>query len=492
LEQSLAAQACERLTAPPEEKHALRRPDEQPLSFREFVSLVNPKYKWYRHCEVLAGVLQRVADGELKRVMVFMPPRHGKSELVSRLFTAYYLYRFPERWVGICSYSAELAYTLSRSARDNFTQSGGKTRGDASAVKHWETAAKGGLWASGVGGPITGKGFHLGVIDDPVKNAKDAQSETIRQAHKDWYGSTFLTREQPQVNGVEPAVIFVLTRWNEDDLAGWQLAEEASEDGEQERWHIVCYEAIKEEQPQQFPPTCTVEPDWREPGEALCEELRPLARLKRYAKRMGDYFFSALFQQRPRPKDGGFFKEEYFGEPVKAVPVGAQRVRYWDKAATEDGGAYSVGVLMALDDAGTYYVEDVERGQWSAKTRNEVMKKTAAADAAKYGGLVETWVEEEPGSGGKESAEISIKSLAGYVVRAEKVTGDKQTRARPLSSQAEAKNVKLVEGAWNRVFVKELCDFPYGKYKDQVDAAAGAFNKLSLRSGKVEVGDKLW
>lgn len=135
-------------------------PEGGTLSFRDFVTRVRPGYRWYWHCEALAAVLQRVADGELKRVLVFMPPRHGKSELVSRLFTAYYLYRYPHRWVGLCSYGADLAETLARAAQANYVRSGGKLRGGSTAVKHWEVPQGGGMWAAGVGGPITGKGFH--------------------------------------------------------------------------------------------------------------------------------------------------------------------------------------------------------------------------------------------------------------------------------------------------------------------------------------------
>src|SRR5262245_27046644 len=156
-----------------------------PISFREFVGKVNPRYRWYRHCEALAGVLQRVADGEIKRLMVFMPPRHSKSESVSRLFAAYFLYRYPQKWVGITSYSAELAYTLSRNARENYRKIGGRINEEAQAVKHWETGRGGGLWAAGVGGAMTGKGWGLGLIDDPIKNAEDAASDVIREKQKD-------------------------------------------------------------------------------------------------------------------------------------------------------------------------------------------------------------------------------------------------------------------------------------------------------------------
>jgi predicted phage terminase large subunit-like protein len=447
------------------------------LSFRAFVDLVRPRYQWYRHCEVLAEVLQQVADGQIKRLMVFMPPRHGKSEEVSRLFTAYYLYRFPHRWVGINSYAAELAYTLSRASRENYTRAGGSLKSDAAAVKHWETPHGGGMWAAGVGGPITGKGFHLGIIDDPLKNAQDAASETIRAGQKEWYGSTFYTREEPG----EGAIVVIQTRWNEDDLSGWLLAQE--EDDEPERWHIVSFEAIKDDEPQQFPASCTVEPDWRKPGQALCEARYTLEKLRKIAQRVGLYFWNALFQQRPRPRDGDFFQRPWF-EIVALAPAVAERVRYWDKAGTEGGGDFSAGVLIAKSPEGRFYVEDVVRGQWSPHARNQVIQQTADLDEERYGGKVLTVLEQEPGSSGKESALNSIFQLAGHRVRAETVTGDKAVRAQPFADQAEAGNVKIVRGPWNKQYLDELCGFPNAKHDDQVDGSSGALNKLTRRERK--------
>ncbi len=126
---------------------------------------------------------------------------------------------------------------------------------------------------------------------------------------------------------------------------------------------------------------------------------------------------------------------------------------------------------------GVYYVEYVIRGQWSSGARNRVMKQTAEFD----GPEIPIWIEQEPGSGGKESAQISIRDLAGFMVKAETVTGDKVSRAGPMASQAEAGNVKLVRGQWNEEYLSELHNFPEGKYADQVDASSGAFNKISLR-----------
>lgn len=453
-----------------------REPGPRPVAtlpgFKDFVSIANPRFQWYSHCEQLASVLIRVANGELKRVMVFMPPRHTKSELVSRLFSAYYLSLFPDRWVGLNSYAAELAYTLSRASRENFQKNGGKVRDDAGAVKHWETAEGGGLWAAGVGGPITGKGFHLGLIDDPLKNAEEAASEVIRQKHKEWYASTFYTREEP-----EGAIVIIQTRWNEDDLSGALLSQEA-EGEEPERWHIVSFEAVKEADPIAIPSTCTLEPDHRKTGEALCPERYDLDKLRKIAKRIGDYFWNALFRQRPTAKEGLLFKLDQL-PIVKASPAGPEisRVRYWDLGGSDSTKAdYSVGCLMSRTTDGLFFIEDIKRGQWSPRERNEHIRTTCEADRTAFGSIP-TWIEKVPGLA-VEVIDNLVRYLAGFTVHTEMAKNDKVTRADPLASQCEAGNVRVVKGEWNAAFRNELMSFPNGKNDDQVDAASGSFSKL--------------
>lgn len=432
---------------------------------------MNPRYQVYRHCAELIAVLQRVADGELRRVLIFLPPRHSKSETVSRLFTAYYLYRHPERWVGIASYGADLAYTLSRAARENFTRGGGLLNNAARAVKHWQTRAGGGLWAAGVGGPATGKGFHLGVIDDPIKDAEQAGSEAIRAKQQDWFGSVFSTREEP-----DGAIVILQTRWHEADLSGYVLT---LEQDEPEGWYIVNFPAIAEpDDAPTFPETCTVHPDWRQAGEALCPERYPLARLQKLAKRIGDYFFGALFQQRPRPRDGGMFS----GSPqvVDAVPSGVTRLRYWDKAGAKPGkGDWTVGVLLAYHrPTGRFYVEDVARFQLPAAERNARMREVAELDRQQYG-HVRHYIEQPPGLA-KESTDAVIKVLNGFPVFAEPVKGDKVERAEPWAAQWQAGNVSLLRAAWNKPYLEEHRGFPTGKNDDQVDGSSGAHRKLSI------------
>jgi len=312
-------------------------------------------------------VLERVARGELKRLMVFEPPRHGKSELVSRLFPAYLLYRHPEKWVAISSYAAELAYGFSRNARDNYIAAGGKLKKDAQAVKQWETGKGGGLWACGVGGPATGRGFHFGIVDDPLKNAEEAGSKLIRDKQWDWWGSTWSTREEP-----DAAMIVVQTRWHEDDLSGRLLVNESEE---AECWHIVNFEAIKDKEPVKIPETCTLEKDERKEGEPLCPERYSLEWLLKKAKQLGVYFWNALYQQKPAPIEGVLWKREWFiGQDFTEPPTNLRYIGYdWDTAYTDkERNSATAYVKAAKDkkgniyilDAGFKWVETPEAEQW--------------------------------------------------------------------------------------------------------------------------------
>jgi predicted phage terminase large subunit-like protein len=177
-----------------------------------------------------------------------------------------------------------------------------------------------------------------------------------------------------------------------------------------------------------------------------------------------------------RPASGLVFNCSWF-RPVDAVPVeGVTWLRYWDKAGTQGGqGDWTAGVKMGRHYYGIWYIADVVRGRWSAHDRNCEIARTAQLD----GSGCAVWLEQEPGSGGKESAEISVRELAGFNVHIERVTGDKLTRARPLAAQVEAGNVRLLRGQWNGAFLDELHAFPEGRFDDQVDAASGAFNKLA-------------
>ena len=177
---------------------------------------------------------------------------------------------------------------------------------------------------------------------------------------------------------------------------------------------------------------------------------------------------------------GEIFDMAWF-DIVSAAPAEGTDIRYWDKAGTEGGGNHTSGVRMRKTPEGEYYILDVRMGQWGALKRERMIENTAKQD----GTAVRIGLEQEPGSGGKESAEATIRNLTGFKVVADRVTGDKVERAMPLSAQAEAGNVKLVEGAWNKEYLRIMHNFgPDAAIKDPVDASSGAFNLLNKKPKK--------
>ena len=315
------------------------------------------------------------------------------------------------------------------------------------------------MQTTGVGGPLTGKGANLLIVDDPVKNAEEAASETRRQKAWEWWTSTAYTRLEP--DGV---AILIMTRWHQDDLAGRLLAE-AEQGGEQ--WRVVNLPAIDID------------------GSPLWPERFPLARLEEIRRTLGSYYWSALYQQRPTPPEGGRFRREWF-PIIHALPTSrGKAVRYWDKAGTEGRGDYTAGCLMLKIDH-LFYVADVVRGRWSDLEREKMIEQCAERDRRQFGS-VSIWVEQEPGSSGMDSAKATIRRLAGHSIRADRVTGPKEVRAAPFAAQCEAGNVRLLAGPWNAAYLDELCMFPHGTHDDQVDASSGAFNKL-IQKRKFAVG----
>jgi len=448
----------------------------------DFTTYTYPQYRPEAAHALIAATLERVVGGELTRLMIWAPPQHGKSELASVRLPPFWLAHRPDDPVILCSYAASLAYAKSREARALIESPAFETlysdvRTDRSsrAVDYWRIAGRrGGVLAAGVGGPITGHGAQLGIIDDPFENWKQAQSRTIRNTVWDWYRATFRTRIWE--NG---AIVLIMTRWHEDDLAGRLLAEQGDE------WTVLRLPALAETQKQRDEqhrrlglPVGVGDPVGREPGQALCPLRFSEASLAEIRRDVGSMVWMAEYQASPIQPEGNRFKRDWF-PIVDASPTEATRVRYWDKAATAGGGDYTAGVLMARAE-GRYYVEDVVRGQWSSGAREKVIRQTAELDRAR--GHVTIWVEQEPGSSGKDSAEATVRNLAGFDVHVERATGDKAVRAEPYAAQCEAGNVRLVRGAWNGAYIAEMTAFPNGTNDDQVDGSSGAFNKLATPS----------
>lgn len=462
--------------APALEAHPAR---ESLLAFTQFTW---PAYRAEPAHELIAATLDKVVEGDIKRLMIFAPPQHGKSELTSVRLPAYWLGKRPNDPVILTSYVAALAQSKSRQARaivesTEFREAFPSitTWDESRAVNQWSLTPplRGSMLAAGAGGPITGHGALLGIIDDPFANWEQSQSLTIREKVWDWYRTTFRTRIWEG-----GAIVLITTRWHEDDLAGRLLLEGAEE------WTVLRLPALAETQMDRDASNKLLrlqegEPDQlgREPDEALCPQLYSKEALGILRRAVGSQMWTAGYQGAPRAAEGNRFKRWMF-PIVEETPVIARRVRYWDKAGTKDGGKATAGVLVARGADGVVSIESVISGHWSAGEREAVIKQTAQLDAQQFGRGVETWMEQEPGSGGKESAESTIKNLAGYPVHADKVTGDKDVRLEPFLAQAEAGNVRLKQGEWNGPYIEQMCAIPNGIERDAADATGGGFNML--------------
>ena len=427
-------------------------------AFRQWLGEVSPGWSWdWPHLAHVRLRLQAVTEGRCRRLMVFMPPQHGKSEQVTVRYPAFRIEQNPQLRVIVGSYSQRHANKFSRKTR-KLLRKRVRLSAERKAAGEWDTEAGGGYLAAGVGVGITGNPGDLIIIDDPIKSREQADSEVYREKVDDWYKEEVYTRQSPNC-----AIVLIMTRWHEDDLAGRLL------ERERDRWEVVSLPADAEEG----------DPLGRTLNEPLCPERFNKAELDDRKRTLGSAY-SALYRQRPVPRGGDLIKRDWFSPLVKAVPRVAQRVRYWDTAATEGGtGAATAGVLMAKTRDGLYWIEDVVRGRWSIHQRRQEQMETAKRDREQFG-HVTTWEEREPGGSGKESAEITVRQFAGYSIKIDQVRTDKLTRALPFADQAEAKNVRVLQADWTEAYLSELTSFPRGKHRDQVDATSGGFNKLAL------------
>lgn len=458
-----------------------------------FTQFTFPAYEADPFHDEIAAFLDEVLALNITRGMIFAPPQHGKSELASVRLPAKWLGDRPDLPVIISSYGADLAYSKSDQVRGviesaEYRELYGdlaprdvavEIRGDKRAVQEWKLKPpyRGGLRAAGVGGGLSGHPGALGIIDDPFKDWAEAQSRTIRQKVFEWYQSVLRVRIWEG-----GAILIIMTRWHEDDIGGRLLK------GQAHKWEVLRLPAIAETQEVRDKndeylnlPIGRSDPLGREPGEALAPNRFSIGALKELKEDVGSMVWAAEYQGVPRPAEGNRFKRDWFTKFVHTAPSEAARVRYWDKGGTEDGGAFTAGVLVARHE-GLTYIEDVVRGQWSSLQREKNIKQTAELDKLRHG-KVKIYIEQEPGSGGKESAENTIKNLSEFSVYADRPTGSKDVRLEPFAAQAEAGNVILVRGNWNHDWIEEMVAIPNGEYRDQADATAGAYNKLPKNTG---------
>jgi predicted phage terminase large subunit-like protein len=453
-----------------------KRDSGQSIVFHKFIKEAYPSYKFYRVHAEITKQLQRIIDDDCKRLIVQVPPRTGKSLLVSKLLPAAYLMAHPDRFVGLSSYSAELAEGFSRSAREMYRQAGGALDQYKQAVNDWGTQGGGGMWATGVGGAITGRSGHLLIVDDPVKNREDAESGRIMEKLRDWYTSTLYTRLEPGIG----AIIICQTRWSEDDLVGQVIESEmnVSEKG-RENWTILDLPAISEDPGDRpfLPDNCEVIPDWRDqPGLALCPQRYDIDDLERIREAIGTRDFASLYQQRPAPEGGNLFDPNWWQFYSHDTPMPEfQRVMLSvDCTFTNNKNSdYVVGIVVAQ--AGNrFYVLDLCREKLDVVGTMAMISRMY-----KRHNLSGTVIElAASGHAVYQMLQPKVPGLIGF-----KPEKSKQSRASAIIPIVEAGNVFLPASApWLDAFVNEFSLFPASKNDDQVDGLTMAINYMSQRS----------
>lgn len=394
--------------------------------------------------ERIAKPLEAVERGEIDRLMIFMPPRHGKSELASRRFPAWYMGRHPERQIIAASYNGELATDFGREVRNILrTREYGRLFSarlaeDSQAAGRWNTDSGGAYVAAGVGTAVTGRGAHVLLIDDPVKDREEADSETRRNNVWDWYTSTAYTRLMPG-----GAIILIQTRWHEDDLGGRLLA--AEENGG-DQWHKVILPAIRNDR-------------------ALWPEHYSLDALKRIRSAIGPRDFEALYQQNPTPAEGTFFMRAWFARHTEA-PKHAHHYITSDFAVSEREGDYTEHGVWAYGADDRLHQVDWWRGQTAA---DEWIER-----------LLDLIVKWKPLCYFGESGVIE-KAVRPMLVRRMRERGvacrmewvasvhDKATRARSFQARAAMGKVSLLNDERGETLLSQLLSFPAGKHDDGVD-----------------------
>ena len=460
---------------------------------KEFWSVIvhgDPKWNW--HIPYLCAELKHMVNlvgADLPKeydLVVNIPPGTTKSLACTVFLPAWAWTKFP--WMKFIKTShsgtlslehAELTRDIVISAKYQRFYPHIRIKQDNSAKSKFKIVYQdpkkenvwvlgGGLYSTSVNATVTGFHAHVKLTDDPLDPTK-AMSEAGLKSCNQWLSQNLSSRNIDKK--VTPHII-IMQRVHKQDPSGEAL--KSKKKGKKVK-HICL------------------------PGDVHAEgnrdRVRPQALLKYYDAQggyldpvrldkdainemeinLGQYGKKSQVDQNPETPGAGMFKTGNFQIVDRLDENPTKVIRYWDKAGTQDGGAYTVGTKMAKLSNGKWIVLDVKRGQWATEVRETNIKKTAQAD----GPLVEIWIEQEPGSGGKESAESTVRNLAGYKIFADRPTGDKIFRADPYSVQVNNGNVWLMRAEWNYIYTEEHKDFPFGKYKDQVDASSGAFNKLA-------------
>jgi len=438
------------------------------------------RYMHAAHLDLLDRKLEAVtryvetggAEG-VGRLIISMPPRHGKTMTTSKLFPAWFLGRNPYKRVMLVSYGQSLVNKSSRAAR-NFLNSrvyrevfpAVRLAEDSAGVEDWDihhSAGEGGVSALGIAGASTGKGAHLMVIDDPHKGRNEAESKVIRDR-------TWAAFQGDLMDRLEPggAIVIMATRWHEDDLTGRALREMGNEG-----WDVFNLPALAHEDD---------DPVGREAGEALWPERYGRDYFLNLRASVGPYEWAAKYDGDPQPSEGGILKEVWFRPLAYVKPPTVKRVRYWDLAMSEKKTAdYTAGLRLDLCEDGEWYVTGMAREQVEYGRLPGLLEGVMLTD----GPTVRQGFENK-GFMTRAVQEVAKSSaLARYKIKGYSPDTDKLTRALPWAARAALRVVHLYVGpdgltrAEAEAMVSEFKAFPVGEHDDQVDAMSGAWEMIN-------------
>ena len=427
-------------------------------------------YQWVVH---LATELRRAILFEKDaRIIVNAPPRHGKSEFTSHWVPTWFLDLFPLDEVILTSYGDSLASDWGRKVRDEFIMNENcwtELRSDSKAVGDWRTTLGGGMRTSGVGGPITGKGANLAIIDDPHKNWEDAMSQSARERLIDWFQSTLYTRAEPGA-----AIIVIQTRWHENDLTGYLLNEHEDD------WKLLRYPAIAEED----------DLLGRAPGEALCPERFTKERLEKIRKILGSYMWAGLYQQRPAPIEGGMIQRQWFKRfdsedwnklSKEDDELGGEWIQSWDLTFKSTGTSYVVGTVWKKVGANIFLMDRI-RDKFDFPDTIKKMLLTAERWPQAVTKLIE---DKANGPAVISTLEDKVQGILPYSPK-----GSKEARLASVSGLIEAGNVWIPDSSvcdWGDDFIEEVVNFPHSRNDDQVDSMTMALDRFKSSSNTFNI-----
>lgn len=423
--------------------------------------------RWGWALDAICAHLEAVTDGRIPRLLMNVPPGMMKSLLTGVIWPAWEW--GPRNMPGMrflgTAHKQDLAIRDAMKCRRLIGSEWYQERwpialvSDQNAKSKFENTATGFREAMAFASMTGSRGDRV-CLDDPL-SVDDANSEAALRAAE----LTFTEALPTRLNNDRSAIVVIMQRLHEKDTSGIILDREFP-------FVHLCLPMRFEADRRCVTPIFT-DPRTQD-GELLFPERFGENQVAELERTMGSYASAGQLQQRPSPRGGGMFKRHWF-EVVDAAPAGCKWVRGWDLAATaNDAAAFTAGVRIGRAPDGRFYIAHATRIQGTAAEAERLIVTTASQDGQDVAGSLP----QDPGQAGKHQAQYLIRQLAGYSYRATPESGDKETRALPLAAQAEAGNVLIVRGPWNREFLDELETFPMGKFKDQVDAATRAFSEL--------------